>query len=113
MGHEDSSLNSGFFLAFTKNDGTSYVRYSSQGIDNPLVSGTILDLGEIDLSSADYEPQIINLMFIQYVLKSKYGTYPWTCNTDGTLPVTGTNLENITQITAIDNTFTCDKGIIR
>ena len=112
VGHEDSSLNSGFFLAFTKNDGTSYVCYSSQGIDNPLVSGTILDLGEIDLSSADYEPQITNLMFIEYVLESKYGTYQWTYNTDGTLPVTGTNLENITQITAIDNTFTCDKGII-
>ncbi len=112
VGHEDSSLNDGFFLAFTKNDGTSYVRYSSQGIDKPLVSGTILDLGEIDLSSADYEPQITNLMFIKYVLKSKYSTYQWTYNTNGTLPVTGTNLDNIKQIAEIDNTFTCDKGII-
>lgn len=112
VGHEDSSLNDGFFLAFTKNDGTSYVRYSSQGIDKPLVSGTILDLGEIDLSSADYEPQITNLMFIKYVLKSKYSTYQWTYNTNGTLPVTETNLDNIKQITEIDNTFTCNKGII-
>lgn len=48
------ALKDGFSLTFTREDGTSFTKTSS-GVGKPLVAGTILDLGTIDLTGATWQ----------------------------------------------------------
>lgn len=61
------ALSQGFTLTFNRNDGTAYIKKAKEGIITELAAGETVNLGEIDLSNADFQPMITDVDFIAAV----------------------------------------------
>lgn len=61
------ALSQGFTLTFNRNDGTAYIKKAKEGIITEVAAGETINLGEINLSNADFQPMITDTDFIAAV----------------------------------------------
>lgn len=103
-----SVLMNGFSLTFTKNDGTSFVKTSVEGLDKALTAGEILNLGNIQLGEFKEDAKITNTAFIAAVEEAE-PSIGWTKD-EGTGYVTLTPKNKI-AIEAIRSLDISNKGL--
>lgn len=105
------ALSQGFTLTFNRNDGTAYIKKAKEGIITELAAGETVNLGEIDLSYADFQPMITDVDFIAAVesegaiKNSNFQTFDigWE-KRYGMIPLTEENKQKIESVTFLDVT---------
>lgn len=105
------ALSQGFTLTFNRNDGTAYIKKAKEGIITEFAAGETVNLGEIDLSNADFQPMITDVDFIAAVeaegatTNSNFQTFDigWE-KRYGMVPLTEENKQKIESVILLDVT---------
>lgn len=98
---QEGILSEGFSLVFEKTDGTHHVVKGSAGVINNVSSSEIVNIGSVNLAGVEFKKNIADFNLIKAVERSYGGSFSWTKDADGTVPLTEENLALIKGIQAL------------